>query len=93
MCVAASESMTEVEYSDQAVENLESLEPEIAERVMDKVDEATEWTEHRLVRLTNSSLYKVRAGDYRALVNWKQDKDQLFVVAVGHRRNVYDRNL
>lgn len=85
--------MTEVEYSDQAVDQLADLETETADRVMDKVDEATDWTEHRLERLTNSEKYKLRIGDYRAIIDWRQDQDTLFVVAVTHRDVVYDRYL
>ena len=40
--------MTDVEYTEQALEHLANLEDHVADRVMNKVDEATEWTEHRL---------------------------------------------
>lgn len=85
--------MTDVEYTEKALNHLEALEPEIADRVMNKVDEATEWTEHRLDPLTNYSYYKLRAGDYRVILTWNRDADFLRVEAVGHRRNVYDRHL
>ena len=60
---------------------------------MNKVDEATDWTEHRLERLSGYPYYKVRAGDYRAIITWDRDDDVLIVEAVAHRRNVYDRRL
>lgn len=85
--------MTEVEYTEQAIQHLEALDPPAAERVMNKVDEATEWTEHRLDPLTNYEYYKLRAGDYRAIITWDREADVLIVEAVGHRRNVYDRHL
>jgi mRNA interferase RelE/StbE len=85
--------MTAVEYTDQALEHLENLDPPTAERVMDKVEEAREWTEHRLEPLSNYSYYKLRAGDYRAIITWDRSADVLVVEAVAHRRNVYDRHL
>lgn len=85
--------MTEVEYTEQALEHLQSLDPPVADRVMDKIDEATEWTEHRLEKLTGYPYYKLRAGDYRAIITWDREADVLRVEAVGHRRNVYDRHL
>ncbi|MFC3957562.1 type II toxin-antitoxin system RelE family toxin [Halovivax cerinus] len=85
--------MTEVEYSDLAVEKLDSFEPNVAERVVNKVEEATEWTDHRLEQLTNSDYYKLRIGDYRAIIDWDRDGDVLFVVVVDHRDRVYDRYL
>jgi mRNA interferase RelE/StbE len=85
--------MTDVEYTDQALEHLANLEDHVADRVMNKVDEATEWTEHRLERLSGYPYYKLRAGDYRAIITWNREEDILIVEAVGHRRNVYDRHL
>jgi mRNA interferase RelE/StbE len=85
--------MTDVEYTEQAIEHLESLDPQVADRVMNKVDEAREWTEHRLEPLSGYPYYKLRAGDYRAIVTWDRDADRFVVEAVGHRRNVYDRHL
>ena len=85
--------MTDVEYTEQALEHLADLEDHIADRVMNKVDEATEWTEHRLERLSGYPYYKLRAGDYRAIITWNREESLLIIEAVGHRRNVYDRRL
>lgn len=85
--------MTDILYSDTALEQLENLDSEAAARLVSKIEEATEWTEHRLSSLTNSPYYSVRAGDYRAIVDWDREADEIRVLAAGHRRNVYDRNL
>ena len=84
--------MTDVEYTEQALEHLANLEDHVADRVMNKVDEATEWTEHRLERLSGYPYYKLRAGDYRAIITWNREEGLLIIEAVGHRRNVYDRH-
>lgn len=85
--------MTDVEITSQAEEHLESLDSEACERVLKKLGEAREWTEHRLEPLSNYPYYKLRAGDYRAIITWDRERDSLVVEAVGHRRNVYDRHL
>lgn len=85
--------MTDILYSDTALEQLEGLDSEAAERLVSKLEEAREWTEHRLSSLSNSPYYSVRAGDYRAIVDWDRDADNIRVLATGNRRNVYDRNL
>lgn len=85
--------MTDVEYTEQALNHLSELENHVADRVLNKVNEATEWTEHRLERLSGYPYYKLRAGDYRAIITWDRENDVLVVEAVGHRRNVYDRHL
>lgn len=85
--------MTEVEYTEKALDHLEGLDPQVADRVLNKVDEATEWTEHRLEPLSGYPYYKLRVGDYRVIVSWDRSDDTIVVEAVGHRRNVYDRHL
>ena len=60
---------------------------------MKKLAEARDCTEHRLERLSGYPYYKLRAGDYRAIISWDRENDVLYVEAVGHRRNVYDRHL
>lgn len=85
--------MTDVRVTDRADEQLNSLDSAARERLIGKIEEATEWTEHRLSPLTNSPYYSLRAGDYRAIVKWDRENDVLTVIAAGHRRNIYDRNL
>ena len=85
--------MTDVEYTEKAIEQLGNLDSQVADRIMNKVDEATDWTEHRLEPLSGYPYYKLRAGDYRAIITWNRSDDSLRVEAVGHRRNIYDRHL
>jgi mRNA interferase RelE/StbE len=85
--------MTDVEITSQADDHLEQLEAEARERMLEKLAEAQDWTDHRLEKLSGWPYYKLRAGDYRAIITWDKDDDVLYVEAVGHRRNVYDRHL
>jgi mRNA interferase RelE/StbE len=85
--------MTDVEITPNADDQLEQLDSEARERVLKKLAEARDWTEHRLDPLTGWPYYKLRAGDYRAIITWDRENDRLVVEAVGHRRNVYDRHL
>lgn len=85
--------MTTVEITDQAEGHLEAMEATDRERVIRKLAEAREWTDHRLEPLSNFPYYSLRAGDYRAILTWDRENDRLVVEAVGHRRNVYDRHL
>ena len=61
--------MTEFVVTKRADGHLENLETEYRNRLIKKVDEATEFTEHRLNKLSGSPYYSVRAGDYRAIVD------------------------
>jgi mRNA interferase RelE/StbE len=85
--------MTDVTYTEQALDQLEGFESETADRILSKVDEAAEWPDHRLESLRGFPYYKLRIGDYRAIITWDRNNETLRVEAVGHRRNVYDRHL
>lgn len=85
--------MTEVKVSSQADDHLEDLPSEARDRLLKKLGEAREWTDHRLEPLSGFPYYKLRAGDYRAIIDWDREADVLIVEAVGHRRNIYDRHL
>ena len=40
-------------------------------------------------RMTGSSAYRLRVGDYRLIYRFDLEKNELFVAAVGHRREIY----
>jgi len=37
--------LTDVEYTEKALEHLEDIDPPVTDRVLNKVDEAAEWTD------------------------------------------------
>jgi len=60
--------MTEVEWTPKALDLLEGLDTEAQERLVTKLDEAKDWTSHRLEKLSGDPYYKLRAGDHRAII-------------------------
>lgn len=82
--------MTEVIVSDDAAEWLRDAEPDVRDRIVDKLDDITDFPEHYLKRLSASPYYRLRVGDYRVIIDWRKDDEELFVRDVGHRRNIYD---
>lgn len=82
--------MADIEYSTRAADWLRKADPTAKEQVRKRLEQAADFPDHFLEPLTGSSHYKLRAGDYRAEVNWKRDDDVLFVRDIGHRRNFWD---
>lgn len=84
--------MAEIEYSGRAVEWLQNADETEQRQVLSKLEEVRDsvFPEHFLKPLSGGDLYRIRAGDYRAIVEWHQDRDLLFVREIGHRRNIYD---
>lgn len=82
--------MAAVELSSNAAAWLEDADPTAHEQVTNRLEQAADFPEHFLTRLSNSPYYKLRAGDYRALVDWRRDDGVLFVREIGHRDGFYD---
>ncbi len=77
-------------YSREAQREFERLEPPIAQRIKDKLDAAQADPWRFFLRLTDSSLYRLRAGDYRVIAEINRTDNVIFIVKIGHRKNVYD---
>lgn len=83
--------MTEVLLSERARDRLEDLEAEPRDRLKDAL--RTLQPDRDLAGLTGEDVHKLRVGDYRALVDWDREENTVYVLTVGHRRNIYDRDL
>lgn len=82
--------MAEVVVSDNAAEWLRDAEPDVRDRIVNKLDDITDFPGHYLKRLCGSPYYRLRVGDYRVIIDWRKDDRELFVRDIGHRRNIYD---
>ncbi|MBS3106196.1 type II toxin-antitoxin system RelE/ParE family toxin [Candidatus Woesearchaeota archaeon] len=58
-----------IRWRPQAVGALRTLPRDVAERLVRKIDSAKENPRHFLVRLAGDPGYKIRSGDYRAIVD------------------------
>lgn len=82
--------MTEVLLSERAVERLSALEGEVQARIKDALRDCN--PDRDLLRLSGEDAYKLRVGDYRVIADWDRQEETIYVLTVGHRRNVYDRD-
>jgi mRNA interferase RelE/StbE len=82
--------MVEVVVSDRAADWLRDAEPDVRDRITNKLHDITEFPDHYLKRLSGSPYYRLRVGDYRVIIDWRKDDGKLFVREVGHCRSVYD---
>lgn len=80
-----------IEWSLDAAEDFSKLEHKIQERIRDKLVQASGNPAHFFERLTASSAFKLRVGDYRLIVRVFQHQNKILVQKVGHRKNVYEK--
>ena len=80
-----------VDFQPKAREELEKLSIEIANRIVDKITQAQENPDHFLEKLKGMPEWKLRIGEYRAILLRDDSTKFLLIQAVGHRKNIYKR--
>ncbi len=81
--------MYSVAFSDVAKKQLYKLPREIQERIIAALERIRIRPEAYIVKLVGIQGYKLRVGDYRVLLDIEQNTLIIFVITVGHRKNVY----
>ena len=82
-----------VKWSSKALNGLRKLPTDIAKRIVKKVNITKNNPKHFLESLTGDSGYKLRAGDYRVIVDIIEKEKIIAIRVVGHRKTIYKRNL
>lgn len=79
-------------YAPRAAREIRKLDPQVRRRVRAAVEKLSEEPlRGKPLQLSLRGLRSYRTGDYRIVYNTVEEKIVVVVVAVGHRREVYDR--
>ena len=81
--------MYEVKFDTEALKFLEKAEKDLAKRIWNKIMSTKENPHSFFERLTGRKDYKLRIGDYRAIVDIDDDQMLIEVTLIGHRKNIY----
>jgi len=84
--------MYSVEYTLNAIKDLNKLSPEVKKRIFDKIREIKEDPYSYVKKLkmsAKSPMYSLRVGDYRVIMVIKDPLLIIQVVQVGNRSNIY----
>ena len=85
-----------VEVSDFAERQLRKLDRPVQKRLLDWLDDRIEGCKNprhfgEPLKADLSGLWRYRVGDYRIICEIQDDRLVVLALAVGHRREVYDR--
>ena len=83
--------MFKIELSDEAQKDLRALTKKDSEIILKKLYSIKENPLHYLERLAGKTLWKLRTGDYRIIIFLNTKSDTIFVVKLGHRKDIYER--
>ncbi len=81
--------MFEVLFTAKALRFLEKLARQDSSRIYKKLESIKANPSAFLQRLSSLNLWKLRIGDYRAIIRLDAARSELVVVDIGHRSNVY----
>ena len=76
-----------IKWTPQVLKDLEN----VAERIINKIEDVADNPFHYLEHYEGAEVYKLRVGDYRALIDIDFSKKILKVRIIGHRRNIYKK--
>ncbi len=82
--------MYNVEFSQEAEKQLYKLEKYIQERIIATLERIRIRPFSFVKKLAGNLYYRLRVGDYRVILDIKEDKLIIFIIELGHRRNIYN---
>ena len=82
--------MFQIEITETAKEFLKKLQKKDSENILNKIYSIRENPYRFLKRLTGEKLWRLRIGDYRAIVDVIVSMNKIIVIRIGHRKNIYD---
>ena len=82
--------MFQIELTKTAKDFLEKLQKKDAEIILNKIYSIRENPYRFLKRLQGEKLWRLRIGDYRAVIDVIVSMNKIIVIRIGHRKNIYD---
>jgi mRNA interferase RelE/StbE len=76
-------------FSQRAERDLKKLDPQVQNRIRDRLIEFSDNPLFYARKLANSKIgdYRFRVGDYR--ISFDFDGDDIYIVRIGHRKDIY----
>ena len=82
--------MFQIEITETARKFLSKLQKKDAEIILNKIYSLRDNPFRFLKRLQGEKLWRLRIGDYRAVVDVVISMNKIIVIRIGHRKNVYE---
>ncbi|MEK6982367.1 MAG: type II toxin-antitoxin system RelE/ParE family toxin [Candidatus Micrarchaeota archaeon] len=78
-------------FSDESLLQLRKLDNPTAKRIIEKLETTLENPDHFFERLAGREESKIRIGDYRIIARILRNDNIVFLMSIGHRKNIYER--
>jgi len=78
-------------YSEKFLKQIKKLPLDIQKRIVLALERCRIRPYTHFVRLVSNPYYKLRVGDYRVIANIVQNKLVIYILEIGHRKNIYKK--
>lgn len=78
-----------IEFSNLAAHKFRKMEQQVRRRIAARLSMVAGDPAHYLIKLRSIDAYKLRAGDYRVILDVDWEEQVLYVLTLGHRSTVY----
>ena len=83
--------MFAIEWKEGALKQLDKLQLQISDRIYKKVEELSENPFSKdIKKLKGESAFRLRVGDYRVILDIDVKNKMIYILRLGHRKNIYD---
>lgn len=83
--------MYDIFLSDTAEKQLSKLDKNIRDRIGKAIEKIRIRPGSFVERLVGMPFYKLRAGDYRIILDIQRKNLIILIIEIGHRKNIYKR--
>ena len=80
----------EVSFTPKARKQLGKLPRDMQERIISTIERCRIRPYSHVTRIVGSPYYRLRVGDYRVIIDIKDNVLQIIVILMGHRKSVYE---
>ena len=78
-------------YSATSLKHLKKLDKEIQIRIISTLERIRVRPYPHVKKLVESPYFRLRVGDYRIILDIKENKLLIFIIEVGHRKKIYSK--
>lgn len=83
--------MYELVYSEKVLKQLKKLNKDIQSRIIFTLERCRIRPYAHVKKLVGGPYFSLRAGDYRVIMDIRDNELRIFVIEVGHRKRIYKK--
>ena len=80
-----------ISYTEKALKYLEHLSKKEMRQLYGKIESIKDNPLHYIEKLVSVNLWKLRVGDYRAIIKLSKLEQEIAIIDIGHRKSIYKK--